>query len=187
MSGSSGTAGRNASTRRPVLPSPPVEIPRSLALATGLTLATGLALLGCSGHTPATAPEASPPRPPRGDATADSSEPRYVLLRDGATLASGMDPTADTARAFDSPREAPLTRMVWIMRLRERYGDWLEVETIEPATAQTHCATALTGLDALVLRLYVRADDALTVTAREVAVTLPGGNRVTLGPGVRVT
>lgn len=120
---------------------------------------------------------------------AHEAGPRYVMLSDGATLAAGLDPGADTARASDSQSDAPgLLRRFWILRKLATHGAWLEVETVETKDEGFHqCAPALPGLDGYALRLYVRSEETAAVTQREVSVTLPSGNRVTLSPGVRVT
>ncbi|MEM9457671.1 MAG: hypothetical protein AAGF11_26060 [Myxococcota bacterium] len=162
-------------------------------------LVTGLVTLGCARTSPE-APAAPPTsgrsgsEDPTGpadttDTTDSRHEPtRYVLLREDATLASGFDPTADTAQA-SAPRDAPPRyQVLWIMRLRATHGDWLEVETLDSSAADfRHCHIARSTLDDLRLRLMVRAADAASVLRREVQVPLPDGQRITLGPGLRVT
>lgn len=145
-------------------------------------------MLGCTPAT-ATTPPGEPtttatPTQPEGPVASDAS-PRYVMLWNDATLASGLDETADTARASDSRHDGPGTERFWIFEHVATHGAWLEVETVE--TEGSHqCEPALPGLDGYALRLYVRAEQTATVTRREVTVTVAGGNRVTLSPGVRV-
>lgn len=152
-----------------------------------------LGLLGCPPKAPPSAPDGgSAPASAEDETSPEATEagavsepgPRYVMLFDGATLASGFDATADTARAYDSQPDASATHGYWILRLIATHGEWLEVETVETDVHQ--CQRALPGLDGYALRLYVRTDETATVTRREVTVTVDGGNRVTLSPGVRV-
>lgn len=113
--------------------------------------------------------------------------PRYVMLGDGGTLASGFSATADTARAHDGSPDAQGLGRFWILKQVSNHGEWLEVETVETTDEGFHhCEPALHGLDGYALRLYVRVDQTERVIRREVSITVEGGNRVTLSPGVRV-
>lgn len=159
----------------------------------------GLLLLGCPSKAPPTPPDGAGPPPPSADrtgdpaaptapASADDDGPRYVMLGDGATLASGFSATADTARAHDPAPDAQGLGRYWILRRVAAHGEWLEVETVETTEPGFfHCVPALRAFDGYALRLYVRAEEAEPVTRRDVVVTLANRNRVTLSPGVRVT
>ena len=174
-------------------------LPRLLVTGWVTGLLTGLIMVGCartSAETPAAPPTSRRSDPTRTTELTEPTEPtrstveptRYVLLRPDATLASGFDPTADTAQAT-APRDAsPRHQVLWVMRLRATHGAWLEVETLDSSAAEfRHCHTARSALDDLRLRLMVRATDAAAVLRREVQVPLPDGQRITLGPGLRVT
>lgn len=169
--------------RHPVLPC------RAVKRRSPLLLAAWLVLPACA-RSPREAGPSEPSAPPgRGDASEDGPDAlRYVMLWDHATLASSPSSDAETARAEDPRPADPEDLAFWIMRMRATDGDWLELETVDTSTDDFfHCVPSLSALDDYRLRVFARRQDAAPVLRREVTVSLPGGNRVTLSPGVRIT
>ncbi len=153
-------------------------------------MATAIGMSGCAATPPA------PPTPPTSSSRADTAPasdaeveapPRYVLLQESATLASGLDGTADIARALDPSEAGSLRPLMWLVRHIDTHGPWLEVETVETDIDGPHCATPSRRLDGYRLRLFVRVEDVAPVVRRETTLELPNGNRVTIGPGMPVT
>jgi len=166
-----------------------VSAPRSLVLAAAAGL-LGACRAPADGPAAPSAPASDPapsPAPAALPTAAAAGQPRFVLLGESTELFTGLDDSADHARALGPDEVGSPLGLTWLMRLIDVHGPWLEVETVEIPPGHAHCTTPLMGLAGYRLRLFARADDAISVTTREVTMEIPGGSRVTVGPGMPVS
>ena len=163
-----------------------------MRLSSHLFLGLLLSVAGCvSGPSPASeaASSASASPPPATTEPAPrvfEIAPGYVLLGDWTELRAAPDDDAELGQAALTPRaeEYLSERRLWVMRVVEHRGQWLEVETVMDPSS--HCVTSKWELTNFALHLFVRAEEALELTTQTVELPLGEreGGRVILGAGL---
>lgn len=109
----------------------------------------------------------------------------YALVTQGAWLRSAPDDAAVGARGEVLEGDANLEH-VWVVRVIEEAGGWVQVENLPGEDAGPHCYDTMPGLRAVRLRMYARVADLVPTTTRALAMTYADGSSVELSAGVAV-
>ncbi len=111
----------------------------------------------------------------------------YVLVPRGITLRDRAGEDGQHVRAYDSdPADPANLGDDWVMQAVGEEGEYVEVENVRTPDLEPHCYDAISGLDGLHLRLWLRADELRAETTHEARVDYPDGTSIVLGGGVAV-
>jgi hypothetical protein len=111
------------------------------------------------------------------------AEERFAVAGPATRLFAAPSQRADSFRHADLSTSQPRR---FVVRVVEDRGAWLEVQTLDGATARAHACSADAPdlFEEVELRLFVRRADLLPVVTRPVANDFPDGTSLRLSPGL---